>query len=84
MNSNPEVRDTLALERTRLANERTLLAYLRTGLSLLAASAVLVHFFSSLNSYLAIAWLLVFCGLIVLVVGFVRFNRVRTKINEFP
>ena len=82
VNSNSDTRDKLALERTRLANERTFLAYVRTGLSLLAASAILFQFFSSLNSYIVVAWGLAGSGLIVLVVGVVRFNKVRRKLNE--
>lgn len=76
-----DVRDLLALERTRLANERTLLAYIRTSLSLLAAAAVLFQFFSPLNTYIAIAWLLASCGIVMLVVGLVRFNTVRKELK---
>ena len=82
MNGSSDTRDKLALERTRLANERTFLAYVRTGLSLLAASAVLFQFFASLNAYVAVAWVLAGCGLIVLIVGLIRFNKVRRKLNE--
>ncbi|CAA0079027.1 Uncharacterised protein [Halioglobus japonicus] len=84
MNSNSDTRDKLALERTRLANERTFLAYVRTGLSLLAASAVLFQFFSSLNSYILVAWVLAACGLVVLCLGVYRFNDVRKKLNDRP
>lgn len=77
-----DVRDNLALERTRLANERTLLAYVRTGLSLLAAAAVLFQFFASLHAYLAIAWSLAVCGIVVLLVGFVRFFSVRARLEK--
>ena len=82
MNESSGKRDKLALERTRLANERTFLAYVRTGLSLLAAAAVLFQFFSSLSSYLAVAWFLAVCGIVVLVIGLVRFNRVRTELGK--
>lgn len=81
MNDDVDVRDQLALERTRLANERTFLAYVRTGLSLLAASAVLFQFFSSQGAYLAIAWFLVLCGFAVLAVGVLRFNIVRRRLS---
>ena len=81
MNEGSDVRDQLALERTRLANERTFLAYIRTGLSLLAASAVLFQFFSTLNAYLAVAWLLVAAGGVVLAVGVWRFYTVRRRLN---
>ena len=82
MKSDSDIRDTLALERTRLANERTFLAYIRTGLSLLAASAVLFQFFSSLNSYIAVAWFLAACGIVVLSIGLIRFNKVRLKLKN--
>lgn len=75
------MRDRLALDRTRLANERTLLAYIRTGLSLLAASAVLFQFFSPLNTYIAMAWVLAVSGVVVLIFGLIRFNQVRKELN---
>lgn len=81
MNSNSGIRDKLALERTRLANERTFLAYVRTGLSLLAASAVLFQFFSSIESYIAVAWALAASGGVVLFFGLVRFNTVRRNLK---
>jgi len=76
-----DLRDTLALERTRLANERTFLAYVRTALSLLAGGAVLFQFFSTRPSYLAVAWLLIAGGGIALLVGLLRFLRVRAELN---
>lgn len=82
MDASADIRDKLALERTRLANERTLLAYVRTGLSLLAGAAVLFQFFSSLHSYVAVAWILAVCGVVVLIVGVVRFHRVRARLNR--
>lgn len=80
MDNNSDIRDQLALERTRLANERTLLAYIRTGLSLLAASAVLFQFFSSINTYIAVAWVLAASGIVTLIFGFFRFNSVRKRL----
>lgn len=82
MSSDSDTRDKLALERTHLANERTFLAYIRTGLSLLAAAAVLFHFFPSLHAYIAIAWGLVGCGLAVLIIGIIRFNTVKKHLNS--
>ena len=76
-----DMRDTLALERTRLANERTLPAYVRTALSLLAGGAVLMQFFSTRPSYLAVAWLLIACGGGVLLIGLFRFFRVRAHLK---
>ena len=76
-----DLRDILALERTRLANERTFLAYVRTALSLLAGGAVLLQFFSTRPSYLAAAWLLIAGGGIVLLIGLFRFFRVRAQLK---
>jgi len=76
------VRDKLALERTRLANERTLLAYIRTGLSLLACSAVLLHFFVPANASTTLAWILGGLGFVILGVGLFRFNKVRRELND--
>lgn len=76
------LRDKLALERTRLANERTFLAYVRTALSMLAGGAVVFHLFSDRPSYLALAWFLVGSGGLVLIVGLVRFFRVKTELNK--
>ena len=78
------LRDNLALERTRLANERTFLAYVRTALSLLAGSAVLFQFFSERPPYLIAAWMLVAGGGLMLVVGLIRFNRVRKHLQDRP
>lgn len=81
MGADTDVRDKLALERTRLANERTFLAYIRTGLSLLGAAAVLFQFFSSINTYIAIAWVLVALGAVVLIVGGFRFRKVNAQLK---
>ncbi len=76
------MRDTLALERTRLANERTFLAYVRTSLSLIAAAAVLFQFFSSVQSYLAVAWILAITGVMVLAIGIYRFRKVGAGLHN--
>ena len=44
MNSELDLRDRLALDRTVLANERTILAYIRTALGLLGAGVALLNF----------------------------------------
>lgn len=82
MPENTDIRDRLAVERTQLANERTFLAYIRTALSLIAGAAVLFQFFSTHESYLAVAWLLAGGGIVMLTVGVVRFFRVRAHLNE--
>lgn len=77
-----QIRDELALERTRLANERTLLAYLRTSLAMFAGAAVLLQFFETPPPLLALAWALIVGGLIALSVGGYRYLRVRSRLNE--
>ncbi|MEM6580375.1 MAG: DUF202 domain-containing protein [Pseudomonadota bacterium] len=76
-----DLRDLLALERTRLANERTFLAYVRTALSLLAGGAVLLQFFAAEPTYVTLAWVLIASGAAVLLVGVLRFLKVRAHLN---
>ena len=71
---------SLALERTRLANERTVLAYGRTSLSLLAASVLLVEFLNKPH-YRWLALGLAIAGVWLAVYGFVRFIRLRGKLQ---
>jgi putative membrane protein len=75
------MRDKLALERTKLANERTFLAYVRTALSLVAGAAVLFQFFSSVQAYVAVAWVLAIAGVLVLAIGIYRFRSVRAQLQ---
>lgn len=75
------MRDSLALERTRLANERTFLAYVRTALSLLAGAAVIFQFFSTNGAFLGLAWGLGVSGIMVLIVGIYRFRTVRAELQ---
>lgn len=81
MTESTDLRDKLAVERTRLANERTFLAYIRTALSLIAGAAVLFQFFSTYPSYIALAWFLGVGGVAMLLVGVVRFFRVRAQLS---
>ena len=76
-----ELRDELAVERTRLANERTLLAYIRTALALAAAGAILLQFFPSYPSLFSIAWVLVVVGAATMVIGTYRFFVVARKLR---
>lgn len=77
-----QLRDQLAVERTRLANERTLLAYVRTALALAAGGAVLLQFFPAYPALFWLAWLLVLAGGAALAVGIHRFVAVRARLNR--
>lgn len=76
------IRDKLALERTKLANERTFLAYVRTSLSLIAGAAVLFQFFSAVQGYLVIAWVLAAAGVFSFAIGIFRFQSVRAGLRK--
>jgi putative membrane protein len=77
-----QLRDELAVERTRLANERTLLAYIRTGLALAGGGAVLLQFFPSYPSLFGFAWVLLAAGGATMVVGTLRFVVVHSRLRE--
>ncbi|HEX7070904.1 MAG TPA: DUF202 domain-containing protein [Rhodothermales bacterium] len=76
-----QLRDELALERTRLANERTLLSYLRTALALAAAGAAVLHVYPGAIPVLVAAWTLIGFGVMAAVTGFRRFRDVRRRIE---
>lgn len=76
-----ELRDELALERTRLANERTLLSYVRTALALGASGVALLHFYPAHLWLVAMAWGLIAGGGLVLAVGSVRFWAMQRRIQ---
>lgn len=75
------LRDGLAIDRTALANERTLLAYVRTALALIILGATLIDFFDQMGYQIvgAISFVL---GLSTLVLGAVRFLRVRRRLAQ--
>lgn len=75
------LRQQLALERTQLANERTFLAYVRTALSLLAAGVVLLQYLAVNPGYILLGWLLAGSGALVLLVGVMRFLKVRRSLR---
>ncbi len=85
MSDSPEVRsrtDDLALVRTDLANERTLLAYARTALMVAATGITVVKFFAETESIRYIGWALVSAGVLVGVVGVVRYTRMHKRLHR--
>lgn len=79
--SDTQLRDDMALERTRLANERTALAYVRTALALFAAAAALLHFYpDSTALHLAAAALLI-GGVVVSGFGLYRYLTVSRRLR---
>ena len=68
------LRDTLAIERTKLANERTFLAYFRSSIFFLGTGLSIIHinFFEEVN-YLG--WSFVLVSPLVLGIGLYRLIR---------
>ncbi len=67
------LRDTLAVDRTRLANQRTLLSFFRTGLSLIVTALAIFEFKQDDEAYLFSAWALIALGIFVIIIGFISF-----------
>lgn len=81
MNKDLVLREYLALERTKLANERTLLTYIRTGLYFLIAGSTLGHLIDT-PFWNVLGTPLIVTGLIVALLGVVRFLRVARAISR--
>jgi len=74
------LRDRLAIDRTALANERTFLAYVRTALALAIVGGSLFKLFDSAAADLT-GGLLLAGGILTLLIGFIRFSRVRRRLT---
>jgi putative membrane protein len=81
MAEDTRVRDDLALQRTQLANERTFLAFVRTAIALVAAGASSIHFLEG-DALDALGWAFIAAGVATILVGVVRFRRVRSLLVE--
>lgn len=77
----PDNRDHLALVRTDLANERTLLAYGRTALMISATGATLLKFYPDSITVQVVSWPLVALGLMIALVGLIRFTQLRSRLH---
>lgn len=85
------LRDDLAAERTVLANERTLLAYIRTAVALALTGVSAMHLpglypdemLSDSLYYVAGAVLMALAAAVV-VVGYRRYRRVKSRIAATP
>jgi len=75
------IRDHLAVNRTALANERTFLAYVRTSIALVAGGFGLIKFIKDLT-YTLLGWILVGLGIIVLIIGIIRFIKTKKSVNS--
>jgi len=73
-------RDILAIDRTCMALERTLLTYIRTALTFILGGITLIKFFDS-TLLTIIGFLLIPAGLCVLVLGFISYRRIKSRIK---
>ena len=80
MNKDLVLREYLAIERTHLANETTLLAYIRTGLYFIVAGSTIGHLIST-EFWKIASTPLVVVGLIIMLLGLLRYFRLRRSIE---
>lgn len=73
------LRDTLAIDRTRLANQRTLLAFLRTGLYMVIAALAVFQIKEEIDMPEAV-WVLVGVGITIIIIGIINYLLMRRKI----
>jgi len=78
---NIEIRDSLAMERTKLANERTFLAYMRTAMALVLAGLTFIKLFDDLI-YMSIGILAIPAGVGVALYGYRRFTQKQKAITQ--
>lgn len=76
---NIEIRDSLAMERTKLANERTLLSYTRTAIALVLAGLTFIKLFED-PIYIGVGVLAIPAGLGVAIYGYRRFAKKQAQI----
>jgi putative membrane protein len=75
------IRDFLARQRTGLANERTLLSYIRTSLYFLVSGVALIKV-EDLEKVKDLGYLSFLICLVILIVGFSNFFKVRKRIKK--
>ena len=76
------LRDHLAADRTMLANERTLLSYLRASIFLIISAITFLKVFSSEWYMIATSYFLIVLGLIIGVIGTIRFLNMKRRIES--
>lgn len=80
MNKELVLREYLAIERTKLVNESTLLAYIRTGLYFLVAGSTFGHLIET--TFWELTGIpLVIIGIGIMIIGFIRYWRLRKLID---
>ncbi|MDX5480398.1 MAG: DUF202 domain-containing protein [Hymenobacteraceae bacterium] len=78
---NVEIRDSLAMERTKLANERTFLAYSRTAMALVIAGLSFIKLFEG-TLYKGFGAVFIPLGLVVGLIGYRKYTKKQEKIEN--
>lgn len=74
-----EIRDSLAMERTKLANERTFLSYERTAVAMVLGGLTFIKLFNDFV-YVGLGILAIPVGIAIGIYGYLRFSRKRSEI----
>ncbi len=82
MKMKQEVKDQLAIERTRLAEERTDLAYIRTGFSLLLGGIFFIGYFLPETIFMYVGYVTIGISLIFIIYGFYHHKKSVAFLNE--
>lgn len=69
------LRDYLAVDRTMMTNETSFMSYVRTSLTLIAAGATLLKFFTGDGYMVAAGWGLIIVGGWLSIHGYIRFHK---------
>lgn len=77
---NLEIRDNLAMERTKLANERTFLSYMRTGTAMVLAGLTFVKVFEDDPFYIGVGLAFIPIGLGITIFGYYRFTKKKREV----
>lgn len=77
---NLEIRDNLAMERTKLANERTFLSYMRTGTAMVLAGLTFIKVFEDDPFYIGIGLAFIPIGLGITLFGYFRFSAKKREV----
>ncbi|MCC9165216.1 DUF202 domain-containing protein [Pontibacter harenae] len=80
---NLEIRDSLAMERTKMANERTLLAYGRTATAMVLAGLTFIKVFNNDPFYTGVGLVFVPIGLAIACFGYYRFSKKKKQVSGY-
>jgi putative membrane protein len=78
---NLEVRDSLAMQRTKMANERTLLSYMRTATAMILAGLTFIKLFDDLF-YIGVGLVSIPVGIMIAYFGYRRYSKQKLDIER--